>query len=512
MKNETTDPKIVIVDFGSQYTQIISRTLREMGFRSVIIPPQRLDDFIGAMSPKAIILSGGSASVYEENAPTIPKKILEAGTPILGICYGMQFLANELGGKIISSQHQKEYGEAMVSFETDDLLFSDIEKESIVWESHGDSVGSIPPNFKIIAKSKNNGTVAAMSNPERKLWGIQFHPEVTQSVFGKDILKNFLVSISGCEVDWEPEDAIKEICEEVLEVVGDKKVIGGFSGGVDSTTVMAVLAPALGEKLQGVCIDTGALRLGEMEEVKKNAEAAGVKLRIVDAKERFQKEIGNTTDAEEKRQCFKKVYGTILEEVAKEFGAEFLIQGSLATDIIESGHLGNAALIKSHHNIGLNLNLRELHPFRKLFKYEVRDLAKSAGLPESVSMRSPFPGPGLFIRVIGQAPTPERLEIVRWADSEVTKIIKKHNLYQDISQLIVALICVPTVGIKGDGRSYESSVVVRGVKTQDFMTVSGYQLPDDVRREISNVVTKHPKIVRVWFDETNKPPATTELE
>lgn len=505
-------PRVVIVDFGSQYTQVIGRTLRELGFRSVIISPQRIESYLETVSTQAVILSGGSASVYDQDAPTMSKKVLECDIPILGICYGMQWIAQQLGGKIIAKREHKEYGEAQICVSNDELLFFSLKNPQKVWVSHGDSVQKIPPGFQISASSVGSGTVAGMSNKKQKIWGVQFHPEVTQTDFGKVILLNFLSKICKCQDDWYPANIAQEIREEVQSAVGKAKVIGGFSGGVDSTTVMTILASALKENLQAVCIDTGALRLDELKVIRKNARAASVRLRVIDAVGDFGVALSDVIDAEEKRKRFKLVYASILEKAAKDFGAKYLIQGSLATDIIESGRVGNAALIKSHHNVGLKINLKELHPFRNLFKYEVRDLSRRIGLPETVSGRHPFPGPGLFIRIIGQPATPERLDTIRWADAEVAKIVMRHGLYGDFSQLIVALACIPTVGIKGDGRSYESSVVVRGVKTQDFMTVEGYQFPPEVRREISNAVTKHPKIVRVWFDETNKPPATTELE
>ena len=351
-----------------------------------------------------------------------------------------------------------------------------------------------------------------MANPEKRIWGVQFHPEVTHSEEGKEILLNFLGKISGCQKDWKPADIINEIRNKTAGAAKGKKAIIGFSGGVDSTTLSAVLSAVFQKNLLAVSIDTGALRRNELEEIAGNAKSAGVNLKIVKAAGRFQKVIGKNTHSELKRKRFKKLYGRILEEEAKRFKADFIIQGSLATDLIESGSAGKADLIKSHHNVGLNLKIKELHPFRNLFKYEVRELARQLRLPDSISGRQPFPGPGLFIRVIGEPPKKEKLEIVRWADGEVTDILKKYKLYDDISQLIVALDCHRTVGIKGDGRVYAYSVIVRAVKTMDFMTAHGVQFPAHIRKEISSVVTRHPRIVRVFFDETDKPPATTEME
>lgn len=497
---------------GSQYTLVIGRTLREMGYRSAILSPGKTEGWLKSNKPSAIILSGGSASVYEENSPQPPKNIFKINVPVLGVCYGMQWIAHTGGGRVISHHERKEYGEATAEFDTKDLLFHGIKKKSVVWASHGDSVEKVPDGFKVIARSGDGKIIEAMSSPAKKIWGVQFHPEVTHSREGKKVLINFIERIARCEKDWQPADMINDIRNEVSKAMQTKKAIIGFSGGVDSTALSAVIAPVSGKNLLAVCIDTGGLRRNELEEIKFNAQAAGVKLKIVKASDRFQKAIGKQTHSELKRKNFKKIYGRIFEEEARKFKADFIVQGSLATDLIESGSAGKADLIKSHHNVGLNLKVKELHPFRNLFKYEVRELARSLKLPQSVSGRQPFPGPGLFIRVIGEPPTKDRLEIVRWADGEVTDILKKHKVYQGVSQLIVALDCQRTVGIKGDGRVYAYSVIVRGVKTLDFMTAEGYQFSADVRREISNSVTKHPRIVRVFFDETNKPPATTEME
>jgi GMP synthase (glutamine-hydrolysing) len=499
--------QILIIDLSSQYTTVIGRTLQELGYRSVIFSPKGAEKWLKNNKPKTVILSGGSASVYDENAPSPPENILKLNVPILGICYGMQWLAKKLGGKVTKCRENKEYGETHVKFSSD-LLFEKLEKDSVVWASHGDSVNVIPLGFRVIAHSKKTGTIAAMSDPKRKIWGVQFHPEVTHTEHGKRILKRFISQIAECREDWQPGNEIEKIRQEVWEATQGKKCIIGFSGGVDSTTLSAILAPTLGKNLLAVCIDTGALRKDEIEEIKINAKKAGVDLKIIKAAGRFQKAIGNTTHSESKRKRFKKIYGKIFDEEA----AKFVLQGSLRTDMIESGKVGDSALIKSHHNVGLNMKKTELHPLRRFFKHEVRELAREIGLPKSISERQPFPGPGLFIRVIGLAPKPKKIAIVRWADATVREILEEHEIYDDISQLVVALDCQRTVGIKGDGRSYGYSIIVRAVKTVDFMTTDGYQIPKEVRKEITNAVTKHEKIVRVFFDETNKPPATTEME
>lgn len=508
--------KILVIDLGSQYSVVIGRTLRELGFRSAILSPKMAESWLKENKPQAIILSGGNASVYQKEAPFPPRKILKMGIPILGICYGMQWLAKELGGSIISHKDHKEYGETKVKFFLNDPLFNfdKISREEIVWASHGDSIGSLPAGFKVIARSNKGKTIAAMSNQEKKIWAVQFHPEVTQTKRGKDIFLQFIDKICNCAPDWHPKNIIDEIKNEIKKTVGNKRAIIGFSGGVDSSTLAAISSSVLDSNLLAISIDSGGLRKNEIEEIQENAKAVGIQLKIIKASRRFQTIIGNTIHSEIKRKRFKKLYRQILEETAKNFKAKFIFQGSLATDFIEAGGTGEATVIKSHHNIGLRFgkDFIQLHPFRDLFKYEVRELAKELKLPASIFERQPFPGPGLFIRIIGSPPKSDKLSIVKWADNEVIKSLKKSGLYQDISQLIVALDCNRTVGIKGDARIYGFSIIVRGVKTLDFMTAKGYQLPADVRREISSAITKHPKIVRVFFDETDKPPATTELE
>jgi len=504
--------QILVIDLGSQYTLVIGRTLRELGFRSAVLSPGKAQGWLRANKPKAIVLSGGSVSVYEENSPQPPKDILKLNIPILGICYGMQWISHKAGGMVVAHHERKEYGEAVIGFDVKDPLFKNIKKKNIVWASHGDSVEKVPAGYKIIARSLDGKVIEAMANPMKKIWGVQFHPEVTHTKEGKKILINFLEKIAKCEKDWQPVDIVDDIRNETAKASQGRRAIIGFSGGVDSTTLSAVLAPVFQKNLLAVCIDTGGLRRNEIDEIKFNANAARVSLKIVKAAAKFQKAIRRQTHSELKRKRFKKLYGRILEEEAKRFKADFIVQGSLATDLIESGSSGKADLIKSHHNVGLNLKVKELHPFRNLFKYEVRELARSLKLPQSISERQPFPGPGLFIRIIGDPPRKDRLDIVRWADGEVSDILKKYKIYNDVSQLIVALDCQRTVGIKGDGRVYAYSIIVRGVKTLDFMTAEGIQFPANVRREISTAVTKHPKIVRVFFDETNKPPATTEME
>ncbi len=508
--------QILIVDLGSQYTQIIRRSLRYLGFHSTIVPPAELMSAITEYTPKGIILSGGSSSVYDADAPEINKEILNLNVPIFGICYGMQWMAyvhekdtvhKELSGK--------SYGPVEVNFAQDQSseLFLGLKDKIDAWSSHGDSVKKPPAGFVVTATSKEGSVIEAIESSERKLYAVQFHPEVEETRDENIILNNFVSTICGCEKDYFTKDAIKEIQENAKNVLGDGVAIIGVSGGVDSTALAAILTPALGERLKAFFIDTGGMRKGEVEKVQAIAKKAKINLEVISKyKDKFIQSIGTTVDAEEKRARFREVYGEVFKDVAKSYGATHMIQGTLATDLIESGSLGKSALIKTHHNVDLDLGFKEITPLADYFKFEVRGFAHEFGLDELVSKRQPFPGPGLYLRVLGVPVTAELLEIVREADDAVMEILKKHNLYEKISQTIVALLGTKTVGVKGDGRVYGYSMVVRTVETTDFMTVKGFYLPQEVCEEIISTLARHPKVVRVFFDFTPKPPATTEFE
>lgn len=510
----TSLPSVAIIELGSQYTLLIERTLRELGVRSVILDPKRALGWLKKNSLQAVILSGGSSSVYDIDAPEPPVEVLSLRQPggepvaILGICYGMQWLAYRLGCEVKAVPGSREYGEAEVSFNQTDSLFSGVPMRQKVWMSHGDSVISVPSGFSILGQT-DAGAIAAMASGNT--YGVQFHPEVTHTPYGKEILANFL-RLAGCENDWVPLSVISSIREGVMERLEGQRVVFGFSGGVDSTTVSAILAPVLGERLLAVTIDGGQLREGELNEIRNHAGYAGVNLRVIDAHREFSEVMAGTVDAEEKRRHFKKVYPSIFMRVAKEVGARVVIQATLAPDRIESGVTGGA-LIKSHHNVGLDMgDLVQMHPVDHLFKYEIRALAQEIGLPESVWNRQPFPGPGLFLRVVGVSATPDKLDLVRWADARVREILIHRGIYDGLSQLVVAYVGVNTVGVKGDARVYGGAIVVRAVETVDFMTARGVHFSDEVEDEISAVLTRHPEIVRVWYDPTKKPPATTEME
>ncbi|MFA6999510.1 MAG: glutamine-hydrolyzing GMP synthase [Candidatus Paceibacterota bacterium] len=515
--------QILIVDYGSQYTLVIGRTLRELGVRSIILPPKSVDKWLTNNTPKAVILSGSNFSVHNEGAPEIPVSLDITGKDkdkqylILGICYGMQLLAHKLGGIVERPLANREYGPAEVTLDITHPLFKGVSVKTEVWASHGDTVTTLPVGFTSIATS---GGIAAMTDENNRVMGIQFHPEVSDTKEGKKILQNFL-DISGCEKDWNPTNLINEIQKEVLDIVNTKNkevpdkpnVILGVSGGVDSTTLASILTPILKERLICVAIDTGGLRAGELEELKVNVKSAGVEnLVVVKAGEEFIENVGKSIDGEEKRAQFRNVYKRIFEEQIVKYNASFIVQGTLATDIIESGKAGESAMIKTHHNVGLSFEVEDLHPFRNLFKYEVRELARAMNLPSAIYARNPFPGPGLFLRIVGTPVTSERIELVRQADKTVNDILKKYDVAKDISQLIVALLGVKSVGVKGDERVYGYSLAVRAVQTVDFMTAKGYYFKEEIINEITNALTKYKDIVRVFFDFTPKPPATTEFE
>jgi GMP synthase (glutamine-hydrolysing) len=509
-----TTPKILVVDLGSQYALLIARALRELGFRSAVLSPAKAKIWLVTNNPQSIILSGGDKSVTDKGAPTPPDEVFGCMVPILGICYGMQYIAHRYGGALTSAVEHKEAGQVPSRF-TYDLsqgeLFTGLEVEQTVLCSHGDSVQQMPSGFTRIAVSADgNETVHAMCCRPKGLWGVQFHPEVQETPNGKQILRNFVSGICHCEPDWKPENLAGQIVDRTAAELGDRKAILGFSGGVDSTT-LARLLKDLGTRVHGVCIDAGQLREGEIEEIRANARHAGSWLTIVKARQRFASALATTTDAEVKRRIFKRQYRKVLLEEARRLKAEVIIQGSLATDFIESG-VGGGAVIKSHHNVGAFPGLEEVHPLRDLFKYEVRAIARALQLPDAVCERKPFPGPGLFVRILAAPVTPSRLALLRWADHQVRLVLERLGCPDICDQLVVALECTRTVGVKGDARVYAPSILVRGVKTVDFMTACGVHLPDHVEDAINHALTAHPGIARVWYDSTDKPPGTTEFE
>jgi len=511
-KEEENIPQILIYDLGSQYTLIIARILRELGYRSAVLSGEKFDFWLKKYKKniKAIILSGGYSSVNDKNAPKIKDNVWKSNIPVLGICYGMQYMMKEFGGEIKSIVGHSEYGYAEVDITSDDILMNGIDGTQKVWASHGDTVQKLGSGFKTIAESKKY-PFCAVSNEDKKMWGVQFHPEVKETENGSKIFENF-IKFSNIKKDWNPDDVVKKIQKQISEkITKDDKVIIGFSGGVDSVTLSMILLPILGDRLIPITIDVGQFRESEIEEVKDIANKIGVKLKVIDKTELMLSKIKGITDAEKKREVFRKIYKNIFDEEIKKAGVKYIAQGSLATDLIESGVTGGA-LIKTHHNVDLKFGIQELHPLKDLFKYEVREISKKLGAPEKIFNRKPFPGPGLYLRVIGGEVTEKRLKLVKWADKKVSEILRKNNVENEISQLVVAIACLNTVGVKGDSRVYGPAIIVRAIKTVDFMTADGYQFSEDIRREITIEITKNKDIVRVWFDETSKPPATTEFE
>jgi len=501
------EPQIVIIDLGGQYTQLLSRKIRELGVRSIVFPPQAAEEVLVSCKPKGIILSGGWASVYSAGAPVLSDLILELGIPVLGVCLGMQWIAQKLGGVVMSYESQREYGVyEFTRMVATDPLFRDVPEKIRVRVSHGDSV-TVLPHGAYRSGMTQHCSVGSFTIPDKQIFCVQFHPECSDTDFGSQILNNFL-NVCGTVQDWNPECLVTQIRSEVLAAIPKgARLLHLFSGGVDSTVIAKILEPVLLDRLMCVFFDTGSLREGELKEVRRNAVAAGCSLFHVEAKQEFIAALDGLVDGDARRLAFQEVYRRKMEELKSTLKVHYTTQGTLATDLIESGQQGGAAVIKLHHNAGV----KSINPLRSFFKDEVRDLARFLGLPDFVSERMPFPGPGLFVRILGIPVSEESLNIVRWADARVREIVRASGIEQEISQLVVALIGVPTTGVKGDARSIGYSIVVRAVQSVDFMTATGYEIPSRVRRSLIDTLTRDPQIVRVWFDEGDKPCATIEL-
>lgn len=507
----------VVLDFGSQYSWLIARRIRECGVYSEVLPPDVPWEKVKALNPKCFILSGGPASVYAPDAPQAPHYIYESGLPILGICYGMQLLAHQLGGKVAPAE-KHEYGLAMLhTTENETPLFEGLQSPLPVWMSHGDRIVELPPGFSTLAYTENS-PIAAMGNG-KNIIGLQFHPEVTHTPQGKEILRNFLYKICGCKGTWTPQDFIHEAIEFIREKVGDGKVICALSGGVDSTVTATLVHRAIGDQLTCIFVNTGLLRREEMERTlrtfKKNLK---LKVNYVDATERFLNRLKGVIDPEEKRRVIGEEFIRVFEEEASKIGkVDFLAQGTLYPDVIESTATVSqtSARIKTHHNVGALpqfMHLKLLEPLRYLFKDEVREVGLALGLPEEMVWRHPFPGPGLAIRIIGEV-TKERLEILRAADWIVMNEIKKAKLYRQLWQSFAILTPVRSVGITGDHRTYKYTVAIRAVTSEDAMTADWARLPYDLLARISNrIVNEVEGVNRVVYDITSKPPATIEWE
>ncbi|HAR68812.1 glutamine-hydrolyzing GMP synthase [Thermus scotoductus] len=502
---------VLVLDFGSQYTRLIARRLRELRVFSLILPGRASLEEILKHKPQALILSGGPNSVFDPDAPRPDPRVFTLGLPTLGICYGMQLLAQELGGKV-ERAGRAEYGKALLA-RYQGPLFKGLEGEVQVWMSHQDAVTELPPGWRVVAETEEN-PVAAMEAPDGKTFAVQFHPEVAHTPKGMQILENFL-EIAGVKRDWTPEHVLESLVKEVRERVGEDRVLLAVSGGVDSSTLALLLAKARVNHL-AVFVDHGLLRLGEREEVEGALKALGVNLRVVDARERFLKALKGVEDPEEKRRIIGREFVEVFSLVAREAGPfRFLAQGTLYPDVIESAGEPGAAKIKSHHNVGgipEDLKFELLEPFRLLFKDEVRELALLLGLPDPIRLRHPFPGPGLAVRILGEV-TEEKLDILRRADDIFISLLREWGLYSQVAQALAVLTPVRSVGVAGDERKYGYVLALRAVTTEDFMTADWARLPLDFLDEAARRITRRvPEIGRVVYDLTSKPPATIEWE
>jgi GMP synthase (glutamine-hydrolysing) len=512
-----THTSIAVLDFGSQYAQLIARRVRESHVYCELFPWDAPADKVFALQPRGFILSGGPASVYAKDAPTLPGYVLESGLPVLGICYGMQLLTHTLGGKVDPST-EREYGPAEIQPLIPGTMLDVLSK---VWMSHGDRITQMPPGFIALAKS-GNSPIAAMGDFQRKYFAVQFHPEVKHTPNGTELLKHFALDICGCAPDWTPASIIEESVSRIRQQVGGERVLAAVSGGVDSSVAAALVHQAISDQLVAVFVDTGLLRQGEPEQVVKTfREQMGAELVVVDAAEEFFSALKGVTDPEQKRKIVGEKFIRIFERESKKLGApKFLVQGTIYPDVVESAapDRSKAAKIKSHHNVGglpEDMELVLVEPLRYLFKDEVRAVGEALGLPESMVWRQPFPGPGLTVRVLGEV-TPERVARIRAADAILLDELSIAGLMgknADTSQAFAALLPVHSVGVMGDERTYQEACAIRAVVTEDFMTADWARIPYDVLARVSNrIVNEVHGINRVVYDITSKPPATIEWE
>ena len=521
---------IAVLDYGSQYSQLICRRVREVNVYAELVSWDRAGEVLPRMKPQGIILSGGPNSVYDTGAPTLPDAVMESGVPVLGLCYGLQLLAHSLGGQV-SPASEREYGRAEVHITgtragAESPLFAGLPPALTVWMSHGDRVERLPDGFLSVANSSNS-PLAAIADEARRIYGLQFHPEVVHTEHGRDILANFVKGICGCRGDWTAGNFIQESVERIRAQVGPQgHVICGLSGGVDSAVAATLVHRAIGDRLACVFVDHGLLRQGEPEQVVDTFERhQGMRLIAVDAKEEFLSDLAGVTDPERKRKLignrFVRVFESEAARLAGEWGVEapaFLAQGTLYPDVIESASnddTRNARTIKTHHNVGglpEDMTFQLIEPLRMLFKDEVRTVGEALGLPEEIVWRHPFPGPGLAIRCLGEV-TWERLETLRHADTIFLGELRAAGFYRQTSQVFGVLLPVRTVGVMGDGRTYANALALRAVTTDDFMTADWARLPYDLLARISNrIVNEVPGINRVVYDISSKPPATIEWE
>ncbi len=520
--------RVLILDFGSQYTQVIARRVRECQVYSEIVRCDITAAEVEDMTPKGIILSGGPASVYEKSAPQIDRQIFSLGIPVLGICYGMQLMARHLGGEVEFSG-RREYGAGLLQIDKLTPLFDGLGEHLDIWNSHGDKLTALPEGFRAVAHTENS-PFAAVEDPKRRLYALQFHPEVSHTPRGKEIIENFLFRVCHCAMDWTMGSFIDEACARVRQQVGDENVVLGLSGGVDSSVAAALLHKAIGDQLTCIFVNNGLLRENEAEVVQRVfGENFQIKLKYVDASERFLKALAGVTDPETKRKIIGREFIGVFEDAVIELAAKnqkseirdkkfrFLAQGTLYPDVIESVAIGGnpASLIKSHHNVGglpEKMNFELVEPLRQLFKDEVRQAGLQLDLPNEIVHRQPFPGPGLAVRILGEV-TPERLRILRDADTIVVSEMKASDWYYRVWQSFAVLLPVRSVGVMGDQRTYENTIALRIVESQDGMTADWVRLPYEILARISSRIVNEVKGVnRVCYDISTKPPSTIEWE
>ena len=508
---------IVIIDFGSQFNQLIARRVRECRVYCQIEPPTTAIEKIRSLAPEGIILSGGPASIYEKNSPRVDSGIFNLGVPVLGICYGMHFMVDALGGRV-NKADKREYGFAALNAKAEKDLFTGIGQETVTWMSHGDSIESLPEGFSITASTANT-PVAAMANRRKKCYGVQFHPEVEHTVKGRKIIRNFLFDICGCKASWTMKSFARDTISQIRETVGDKKVILGLSGGVDSSVTALLIHRAIGKHLTCIFVDNGLLRKDEAAQLKLKLKShLDINIRFVKAASQFIKALSGVSDPERKRKIIGKVFMDVFEaEAMKIKDADFLAQGTLYPDIIESQSAfgGPTSVIKSHHNVGglpKKMKLKLVEPLKYLFKDEVRKLGKTLGLDDDLVWRQPFPGPGLAIRVIGEI-TKKRLEVLREVDAVLQEEIRSAGYYRKLWQSFAVLLPIKSVGIMGDGRTYENIVAIRAVTSKDAMTADWAKLPHKLLGTISNrIINEVRGVNRVVYDISSKPPSTIEWE
>jgi GMP synthase (glutamine-hydrolysing) len=518
MPREALRDRVLILDFGAQYTQLIARRVREHGVYCEIQPGTISAAAVAAWKPAGVILSGGPASVYEPGAPQLDLAVLELGVPVLGICYGLQLLARGLGG-VVEPAEEREYGRALLKLGREDALFAGLPggAERSVWMSHGDRVLRLPPGFVVLATSENS-PFAAVRHRERPIFGLQFHPEVVHTEGGSELLRNFVHEICGCSHSWTMEAFVEEAVAALRGQVGEGRAVCGLSGGVDSSVAAALVQRAIGERLTCIFVDHGLLREGERGEVEREfREHLGMRLVCVDASRRFLAALAGVEDPERKRRIIGHLFIEVFEEEAARLGSvDFLVQGTLYPDVIESVSVrGPSATIKTHHNVGglpERMRLRLVEPLRELFKDEVREVGRRLGLPKTVVGRHPFPGPGLAVRVLGEV-TAERVATLQRADAILIEELRRAGLYDAIWQAFAVLLPVRSVGVAGDARTYENAVALRCVSSEDAMTADWSRLPHDLLAHVSSRITNEVKGVnRVVYDVSSKPPATIEWE